>query len=143
MDLVENANLADGYVSYKWSRTYNNEKFSTDFILLILDPGTGDIVSISKRFNSNIPSNKIKITEGQAQKVAIKYMADKNEPIDIIKTESLIVNPIVDGSANPLSVKESKYAFAITFKKIQPVPGETIVWVDKADETILGEITTK
>lgn len=142
VQFMESSDLSEGYISYKWARVSNNYKHSLDFILIILDPTDGDIVSISKKFVSNSPKNEVKISSDKAKELAKSYVSNDDTVTDILKSEILVVNPINTANLKKFN-KDSRIAYEITFNKVKPVLGETKVWADAENGEILGRITTK
>lgn len=142
VEFVESSDLSEGYISYKWSRVSNNYKHNLDFILVILDPSDGDIVSVSKKFVSDLPKNEVKISSDKAKEIAKSYVSNDDSLTDILKSEILVVNPMDTANLKQFN-KDSRIAYEITFNKIKPVPGETKIWVDAETGQILGRITTK
>lgn len=142
--LVDINNMHDGYVAYKWARTFNGYKYEQDFILVILDPSDGSIVSMSKRFLSKEPNNNVKINEEEAKRYATKYVGSTNKLGNIIKSEILVVSPINETTKKQkINEINSRLAYAVTFQKLLPSPGETIIWIDAENGQVLGHVTTK
>jgi len=134
----EYAETHDGYIAYKWNRSYNGIKYYFDFILVVLDPVDGDIASVSKRFDSELPTNTIKLDLNQSIEIAQKYIKEKGlqNIHEIVSSEAIIIN----SKEQSLS---SRFAYAITFNTTMPVKGTTTLMVDAENGEVLEVVATK
>lgn len=139
--------MFNGYMSYKWARTYDGYNYDLDFVSVTLDTYTGDIILASKMYVSNEPQNKIKLDESAALKIAIK---ETNKFIDckigdLLSNNILIVNPNYKWSENATSdlVKGTRLAYAFTFRLKEPYEGELTLWIDAENGSFLGGTNTK
>lgn len=92
--LVETTCLQDNTIAYKWVRAYNGYEYNFDFILVIVDSESGEIVQASKNFVSKLPSNMdVVINSDKAKENAIKILSENgiNNP-EIIESELKIAN---------------------------------------------------
>lgn len=147
--------MSDGYTAYKWKRTYNGYPYDFDFVMVIVDPVDGDTACASKRFVSNEPTNSVKLDERQAKKLGADFVQKQLPGVTqiLLKSEIKVVNlpstetatvfvDVTTPMPMPKFNPETKLAYALTYKKDKPYPGETEVWIDAENGQFVGMTTT-
>lgn len=139
--------LYNGFVAYKYARTYKGYKYINDFVLVTLDPSTGEIAAASKMFLSNEPKINKQLSEDNAKDIAIKSVGklEGYKVDDIIGKDILIVNPNNKWTNDIVAQvsMDTRLAYSFTFKMIEPYAGELTVWIDAEDGKVLGGYNTK
>lgn len=114
--------------------------------MIIIDQIDGKVVSGSKNFFSDKPSNKINISPEAATDIA-KTFAKNNSIFNtnsILQCQIKIVNPDFYWTNPTLKLDgTSKYAYEITFSKAFPITGEASIWIDAENGNNLGGYQTK
>lgn len=145
--LILEEDETNSFKTYKWARTYKGYKYDFDFIIVSLDPSTGEIGGASKQFISNNPSINIKVKDNEAKKIASNFLSGFSDlKVGDIKTEeTVIVNPNYRWTNK--AVKEfntnTRLAYAYTFNVTKPYDGELIIWIDVEDGSVLGGTVSK
>jgi len=140
---VSSKELDNGYMEYRWNRNYCGYEFIDDFMIIVMNPEDGEVVSISKRFVSNIPTVNIVKNKNEAIDLAKKLLTNnKKIKLDkVVSAEKQIINPNkhwIDsndvGEFNP----HARLAYAITFQTTDGDEFTATVWIDCENGNVLG-----
>lgn len=137
----------DGTIVFKWMRAQNGYQYDSDFAMVIIDQLDGSVVSASKGFFSDKPSNKISISSTNAQRLA-KAFAEKESTINatnILRCELKIVNPDYYWTTENMQFNtQSRFAYEVTFNKADfTQQGDASIWIDAQDGSNIGGRQTK
>ncbi|MBE6052797.1 MAG: hypothetical protein E7212_02615 [Clostridium sartagoforme] len=145
IEFIDEYEIMDGTIAFKWARTENGYKYNEDFIMVIMDPLDGKLVVANKMYKSSSPTNNVKINEEKAAEIASSELEFKNniDTSKIIKIELKIINPNYYWTNPILTSTDSKLAYEVTFSKKSPYKGEASIWINAEDGTNLGGEQTK
>lgn len=135
--------LDNGYIEYRWNRVVSGYKFQNDFMIVVMDPNDNSVVSISKRFVSNMPQSiDVACSKEDAQSNAKNFLTSKTKiKLNDIKDINLeIVNPNLQftGKDDVDFNKDTKLAYVISYNINESKDEFAAVYVDAQTGEIVG-----
>lgn len=122
----------------KWVRKEGGYKYHDDWILLGVDPYTGELLGYHKNHFSNKPvSLTVKVEKGQAAEIAGKFAETIGFKLDGIREELMLVNPNYRWTKEVKKMPSPDVRLAWVFS-MQKTEGEGEIWIDAVTGEVLG-----